>query len=250
MTHLRAILFDVDDTLVATTLFAERARANAVRAMIGAGLHVSEQDLMTELREVITEFSSNYAHHFDKLLIRFGPRVLIGRNRALVIAAGVAAYHDTKFRELKPIEGAEQLLRDLQRAGMCCGIITHGWTAKQAEKLVRLGLVPYFDPQAIFISDEIGISKPNPKLYALAQRRLGLAPQQILYVGDNPVNDIAPPAGLRWNTVWAKRYARQQESAVEPTHTIENFEDLRRILRDDYELRIPAAAVGLCASGD
>ena len=49
---------------------------------------------------------------------------------------------------------------------------THGWTGKQSEKLIRLGLVPYLDMQAVFISDQVGISKPNPKLYSAALRAI------------------------------------------------------------------------------
>ncbi len=242
MQQLDAILFDVDDTLVATTQFAHKARSNAVRAMIAAGLAVSEEDLLSELCEVIAEFSSNYSYHFDKLLVRLDPEVLAGKNRALVIAAGVAAYHDTKFLELHPLPGVAELLRDLSAARLCCGIITHGWTSKQAEKLVRLGLVAYFDPRAIFISDEIGISKPNPKLYAVAQRRLNLSPTALLYVGDNPENDIVPPQKLGWNTAWARAHSRQRESSVRPTHVFDDFQELRSILRTDYGVPIPAQA--------
>lgn len=239
MAQLRACLFDVDDTLCPTTLFAERARRNAVRAMVAAGLRCSEEAVYAELCEVISEFSSNYAHHFDKLLLRLEPEALAGLNRTLVVAAGVAAYHDTKFRELAPIDGARELLRDLVSAGITTGIVTHGWTAKQAEKLVRLGLVEWIDPSAIFISDEIGISKPNPKLYATVLKRLGLEPGSVMYVGDNPSNDIAPPRSLGMVTVWARRYSRATDAGVEADHTIDSFEELRGVLRQTYGVDLP-----------
>ena len=250
MQQLRAILFDVDDTLCPTTLFAQRARGNAVRAMIAAGLDAPEAFVQAELAEVIAEFSSNYAHHFDKLLLRLGDDVLGGQNRGLVVAAGVAAYHDTKFRELKPVPGVAELLGDLGAAGLRCGIITHGWTVKQAEKLVRLGLVPLLDHAAIFISDDIGISKPNPKLYAHAQRTLGLEAREIMYVGDNPENDIVPPHHLGMVTVWAKAYSRQVEAPPEADHAIEDFDELRTILREVYAVAIPAVCprLGLAPS--
>ncbi len=247
MAKLEAVLFDIDDTLCPTTEFARRARRNAVRAMIAAGLGETEERVMTELEEVIAEFSSNYEHHFDKLLLRLSPSALQHQNGALIVAAGVAAYHDTKFRELRPFDGVTTLLSDLRRAGLRLGIITHGWTLKQAEKLVRLGLVRHFDPDAIFISDQIGISKPNPKIYTTALRAMQLEPQQAMYVGDNPRNDIAPPVGIGMVTVWSRRASRQQESPVAPTHEIWNFDELREILRTTYGVEIsgldsPAAA--------
>ena len=98
MSRLRAVLFDVDDTLFSTTAFARKARANAVRAMVEAGLGLPEEVVARELDEVIAEFSSNYDHHFDKLLQRLRPSALAQLNPALVVAAGVVAYHDTKFQ--------------------------------------------------------------------------------------------------------------------------------------------------------
>jgi len=239
MSRLRAILFDVDDTLCATTEFAQRARRNAVRAMIAAGLDHDEETVLTELREVISEFSSNYEHHFDKLLLRLetdGGRA--PANRALVIAAGVAAYHDTKFRELKPFPGVHELLSELQQAGVQLGVITHGLAVKQAEKLIRLGLTRYLDPRAIFISDQIGISKPNPKLYQTALRELGLEPGEVMYVGDNPAGDIAPPGSLGMITVWARAAAKSELRDETPDHVIESFADMRRLLRETYGLSI------------
>lgn len=238
MARLKAILFDVDDTLFSTTEFARRARTNAVRAMIQAGLDLPEEVVLRELDEVLAEFSSNYEHHFDKLLQRLRPSCLARTNPALIVAAGVAAYHDTKFRELAPFDDVYPLFSDLRRIGVRLGIVTHGWTVKQAEKLVRLGLVPYLDPRAVFISDQIGISKPNPKLYATAVRDLGLEPQEVMYVGDSPEHDIAPPKSIGMVTVWARRGARHtlEKSGIVPDHVISNFEELRRILRDTYEL--------------
>ena len=162
MSRLRAVLFDVDDTLFSTTAFARKARANAVRAMVEAGLGLPEEVVARELDEVIAEFSSNYDHHFDKLLQRLRPSALAQLNPALVVAAGVVAYHDTKFQGLAPFDDVIPLLEGLRAAGLVTGVVTHGWTVKQAEKLVRLGLVPHLDPRAVFISDQIGISKPNP----------------------------------------------------------------------------------------
>jgi putative hydrolase of the HAD superfamily len=238
--RLKAILFDIDDTLFSTTEFARRARQNAVRAMIEAGLEVPEEVVLKELDEVLREFSSNYEHHFDKLLQRLRPPELARRNPALIVAAGVAAYHDTKFRELAPFDDVVPLLADLGDAGIRVGVITHGWTVKQAEKLVRLGLVPYLDPKAIFISDQIGISKPNPKLYQVALQDLGLEPSEVMYVGDSPEHDVVPPQSLGMVTVWAERASKHtlEGTGIVPDHVVSDFDALRRILRERYDVPI------------
>jgi len=237
---LRAVLFDIDDTLFSTTQFAKAARRNAVHAMVETGLDLPEEVVLRELEEVLAEFTSNYDHHFDQLLRRLRPKALESVNPALIVAAGVAAYHDTKFRELKPFEDVIPLLSALRAAGVITGIITHGWTIKQAEKIVRLGLVPHLDRRAVFISDQLGISKPNPKIYSLALRDLGLQAAQAMYVGDSPSHDITPPKSLGMKAVWAKRASRFQPGAsdAKPDHVVEDFVELRGILRERYGVKV------------
>jgi putative hydrolase of the HAD superfamily len=237
---LDAVFFDIDDTLFPTTAFARRARRNAVRAMCEAGIDASEEVVLKELEEVIAEFSSNYEHHFDKLLTRLGPRVTADRNSALIVAAGVAAYHDTKFRTIAPFDDVLPLLDELQSAGLIVGIITHGLAVKQAEKLWRLGVMRHVDPRAVFISDQVGINKPNPKLYQHALRALKLEPARTMYVGDNPEHDIAPPLSLGMPAVWASRAARRKpvDYGIEPTHQIANFGELRQLLRERYDVPV------------
>ena len=250
MTRLRAVLFDIDDTLFSTSDFARRARANAVRAMIAAGLDLPAEVVQKELDEVISEFSSNYEHHYERLLQRLPPAATSRVNPALIVAAGVAAYHDTKFRELAPYPDVPPLLAGLQKAGLRVGVITHGLTVKQAEKLVRLGLVPFLDPKAIFISDQVGISKPNPKLYAVALRELGLEPAEVMYVGDHPERDIAPPKSIGIATVWARRGAKRgaEKCPVAPDFVVDDFIELAAILRERYGVDLPGPA-GNPASG-
>jgi putative hydrolase of the HAD superfamily len=237
---LRAVLFDIDDTLFSTTRFAAAARRNAVHAMVETGLDLPEEVVLKELEEVLTEFSSNYDHHFDQLLRRLRPKALESVNPALIVAAGVAAYHDTKFRELKPFDDVIPLLSALRKAGVITGILTHGWTIKQAEKIVRLGLVPHLDLRAVFISDQLGISKPNPKIYALALRDLGLVAAEAMYVGDSPSHDVTPPKSLGMKAVWARRASRFQPGPADaqPDHIVDDFLQLRRILKQQYGLGV------------
>ena len=121
----------------------------------------------------------------------------------------------------------------LRRAGLLTGIITHGWTTKQAEKIVRLGLVPHLDPGAVFISDQLGISKPNPKIYSIALRDLGLKASEAMYVGDNPTHDVTPPKSIGMIAVWARRAARHGlDCRVETPFAIAGEQSMQMPTRD------------------
>jgi len=194
--RLRAVFFDIDDTLLPTSVFAARARRRAVEAMVHAGLDVDAETAFQELEEVVAEFSSNYGNHFDKLVLRLG-RLRPGVYPGIVIASGVRAYHATK-EHLRAFPDALRALDALSRTDLVRGVISNGLTVKQSEKLVRLALENAFTPGAIFISEDIGVAKPHPRIFLHACEHTGVSPSEALYVGDNPVKDIDPAheAGL------------------------------------------------------
>ena len=235
---LRAVLFDIDDTLFPTSVFAERARRKAVEAMVAAGLDVDVEEAYGELEEVVQEFTSNYDRHFDQLILRLGDRLKEGVHKAIVIASGVQAYHATK-RHLDPFPDVVRALEKLRATDLVRGVVSNGLTVKQAEKLVRLGLSDSFSPNAIFISEEIGVAKPHPRIFVVACEHLGIEPAEAMYVGDSPVKDVdaAHEAGLltclrRGDGKYAGQIGRH-----EPDHAVESFDRLVEILRDDYDIR-------------
>lgn len=239
---LDIVLFDVDDTLYSTTAFALKARRRAVKAMISSGLDVDEESAVRELGEVVAEFRSNYQHHFDRLLDRLGRDSLHDRNPAVVIAAGVVAYHRTKESEMEVLPDARALLDALRSAGFRTGVVSDGLQVKQAEKLIRLDVLQYLDPTAIFFSDQVGVSKPNPKIFAKACEAIRVEPSRALYVGDRVTHDIVPAAKAGLRTVLYRgaggKYASQDPGGqVGPAdHDVTDLRHLIPALRETYGL--------------
>ncbi|RMH68395.1 MAG: TIGR02253 family HAD-type hydrolase [Gemmatimonadetes bacterium] len=235
---LKAIFFDIDDTLYSTSDFAREARRNSVQAMIQAGLNMAEEDCIRELNEVVTEFGSNYDRHYNKLLLRIPRKYYAHANPAIIVAAGVVAYHQTKAEKFRPFEDVVDVLDRLSKTSLILGVITAGLTTKQSEKLVRLNLHAYFRPQAIFITEEMGIWKPNPKLYLRACQHLNLPCEECMYVGDRATHDIDPANAVNMRTVHLIRSGKynEQEGKTTPDHVIHSMWDLVTILREEYQL--------------
>lgn len=232
------IFFDIDDTLYSTTEFAEKARRAAVDSLRRHGLRLPADHVLRELHEVIAEFSSNHEHHFDKLLLRLPRRSFDGVNPAILVAAGVQAYHDAKFRLLRPYPDVPPVLAKLARTDLVRGIITAGLEVKQADKLLRLGLYDCFTPTAIFISDQIGISKPNAKLFQRACEEVGVQPRETMYVGDHPTHDIDPANSLGMATIHVRRGKHAPEQGrSKPTYELKDFKELLTVLRKDFNVR-------------
>lgn len=239
---LRVLFFDLDDTLYSSTQFAWQAREQAVDAMIRHGLREEKERVLEELREVVEEFSSNDDHHFDRLLERLPARATRGCNRLMLVMAGVIAYHETKWRELRVQPTVRALLEDLVAAEIRLGVLTSGLAGKQMEKILRLGLQPFVDPALILITDQEGIAKSNPKFYRRAVRRAGVRPEEALHVGDHPLHDVesARRAGL-----WAVQHRgsgkyAQLEPALPPHQVIEDLGQLRGVLAEHYGVVLPA----------
>jgi putative hydrolase of the HAD superfamily len=243
--ELRALLFDVDDTLYSTTAFAALARRRSAEALHRLGVAYPVNLLLRELEEIIAEFSSNDERHYHRLLQRLPRRTFEGLNPAILIAGAVRAYHETKTR-LSPFPDVLPALRRLDRTDLIRGVITAGLDIKQAEKILRLGVYDHLTPSAIFISDQIGISKPNPKLYRRACEELGVRPEETVYVGDNPLTDIDPANDVGMITVLCRRGGKHESLSgrTRPRHAIRNFSELLQILERRYGVRTDRRPAG------
>ncbi len=125
--------------------------------------------------------------------------------------------------------GAIDVLRSLRERGMKLGIVTNGLSETHREKIALLQISEYFD--AIFLSDEVGMVKPDPLLFAHACRTLGGAPAHAAMVGDRYDRDIrgAMEAGLF--AIWLN--VRDEElppGAVPPDATCSSIAEAGRIL--------------------
>jgi putative hydrolase of the HAD superfamily len=244
--ELRAVLFDIDDTLYSTTTFAEQARRHGAEALRRLGVAYPTNLLLREMEEIISEFSSNDARHYNRLLQRLPRRAIEGLNPAILVAGAVRAYHETKGTDLRPFPDVLPALRAIARTDLIRGVITAGLEIKQAEKLLRLGVYEWLTPSAIFISDQIGISKPNSKLYRRACDELGVHPSEAMYVGDNAPTDVDPPNAIGMITVLCRRGGKHAGDAgrTRPRHGIRNFQELLTLLERTYKVKLDRPAAG------
>lgn len=197
LSGIKAVLFDIDDTLFPSGEFAQRARKNAVRSMVEAGLAAKEGEAYLALRKIVRKKTSNYQYHLDDLCAKFGQ----GGN-SKIIAAGIGAYHRTK-EGIAPFPKVRQTLLTLRKAGYRVYAASEGKSLKQWDKLCRLGLHNLV--QGAFISEEVGFEKGR-KFYGKVARELHLPPSAILMVGDREEKDILPAreAGMRTARVCKK----------------------------------------------
>ncbi|VVB58738.1 Glyceraldehyde 3-phosphate phosphatase [Candidatus Anstonella stagnisolia] len=198
---IKAVLFDIDDTLFPSHEFSSLARRNAIRAMMSAGMDAQEEKALLAHSKIVEKFGSNFSRHFNLLASRFPCT-----NKERAIAAGIAAYHDTKT-SIHPFPHAHFVLGELSRRGYPLCIASEGKSLKQWDKLIRLSLDSFFS--RVFIT-----SKKSPAFYRACARKLSLSPKECLMVGNHPKKDFsfAQKAGMHaalmcTGTPAAKRHA-------------------------------------------
>lgn len=206
LSSIRAILFDIDDTLFPSSEFSHLARHNAIRAMIQAGMEATAAQAERELDKIVASRGSNYGNHFDLLVRRFPCQ-----NPDRVVAAGVGAYHNTKS-SISPYPQTARLLLALRERGFILAVASEGVALKQWDKLIRLGLDPFF--HHVFVTST-GKEGKTPAFYRQIARSLRLHPSQILMMGDNPAKDIVPAAaaGMHTGRLLLGKHARERARA-------------------------------------
>ncbi|MHA1751131.1 MAG: TIGR02253 family HAD-type hydrolase [Candidatus Helarchaeota archaeon] len=247
---IKAIFFDLDDSLFDSTKLAEKARRSAIKAILDLGLTLEydEEKCYEILLEVIDEFGSNYSYHFDQLIKRIdGISKLysseIGEFLAIkgmipppkmIVQAAVIAYHNIKFTEIKPFDDVIPFFNDVKKfdKNLKICIITDGLPDKQYEKILRLKIHKYLND--IIISDEVGVRKPNPKLYLIALERFDIKPEESIYIGDHYEKDIVPAKKIGMHTVLIHRkgkYDRKFHGKEGPDFEIDRLDQLLEIIK-------------------
>ena len=94
------------------------------------------------------------------------------------------------------------MLNELRAKGYKTGLITNGYPYLQYAKVDMLGLRECFDE--IMVTGDYGIHKPDRGIFDIMREKLSLSPEEMVYVGDNPINDIEGARGAGWKTVWMK----------------------------------------------
>ena len=213
---IKALFFDIDNTLYDSATLSSMARKNSVKGMIDAGLDVDENTALNDLESIIKKHGSNYPRHYDELLENYG---LVDPK---VIAAGVVAYEHTKWAYLKPSPGVLPTLMEL-KTDYKLGVISNGLTIKQWEKLVGLGIHHFFD--VVVTSQECGCEKPDLGIFKIALRAVNTKPDESVMIGDKLDVDIEGGKNAGMHTVQLTR------DEPKNSYEITSFPQIKQILK-------------------
>ena len=196
---IKAVLFDLDQTLIDFIKMKTEACKSAIKAMIKTGLKIDEKTGYKKLMHVYFKVGIDSSIAFSKFL-----EEVTGKADEKILQAGIDGYLKTKPNFLKPYPLVLETLEYLKSLNLELGIITDAPKPKAIQRLEGMDITHFFD--MIITLDDTGEEKPSEKPFKLAIEKLNLYPEEILFVGDSYIKDIKGAEKLGMKTLHIKRY--------------------------------------------
>jgi len=223
MKEIKAILFDLDNTLIDFWKMKKAACKAAIEAMIKAGLKADKRKAWTLLNKLFNEYGIENQKIFDIFLER-----LTGTVDVKLLAAGVVAYRKVKELYIKPYANVASTLGLLKKRGLKLAIITDAPRFQAWSRLFGLKLENYFD--FVIALEDTGQKKPSHLPFKVALRKLRMKPKEVIMVGDSIERDVIGAKKLGMVTVLAK-YGQIEKEKGKADYEINDISNINEILK-------------------
>lgn len=212
---IKAVIFDLDGTLLDRDSSLKHFIKNQYKKYMSDLKHVSEQ----QYTERFIELDNKGYVWKDKVYQQLVQEYSISN---LTWERLLEDYINSFQYSCIPFPNMEYVLKELKNKGILLGMVTNGFTKFQNLNLKALGIHNLID--TILISEQEGIKKPQPEIFLRALEKLGVTPEESLYVGDHPENDVIGAQNVGMKAVWKKDPF--WSSSIKIEHSIKDLEDL------------------------
>ena len=161
---IKAVVFDLDNTLVNFMEVKRRAVAAAADAMIDAGLPFSKNDTIERVFNMYDREGIEDQKVFDKMLVEE-----FGDVDARILAAGIIGYRKAKEGAMVLYPHVRDTIAQLLKRGLKLAIVSDAPGMSVWTRLVFLGLAAFFD--VVVTHDDTGKRKPDPAPFQMALDR-------------------------------------------------------------------------------
>lgn len=215
---MKAILFDLDDTLLSRRAAVKRMFQRIQSRWYGAALPAEA------LGRFLAWDGDGYGSKpdmFAALFAAYPPK------RSMAIEDALALW-DREFPSCFALPPEHRVWLVALRERYRLAIVTNGATQVQWAKVRQTDLQELVD--AVIVSEEAGFWKPDARIFQLALERLGVAPEEALFVGDNLKNDIAGAQAAGMRAVWIRPEGARRDENILPDAEITELTQLDGVL--------------------
>lgn len=225
---IKAVVFDLDNTLVDFMAMKRLAVDAAITAMIDAGLQMNFADVKVHIDKIYNEQGIEYQKVFDQLLMD-----VLGRIDFKMLSAGIVAYRRAREAALKPYPHVSATLMELVKHGVKLAVLSDAPTREAWLRLSYMNFHHIFDYVVTF--DDTGKRKPDPAPFQLALNMLQVEPHEAIMVGDWAERDMVGAAAIGMRTAFAKYGDAFGNQVVQADYILEDIKDLLTIVLDRGE---------------
>ncbi len=223
---IKAVLFDLDNTLIDFLRMKHTSVEAAVTAMIDAGLPMKKGKALRLLWDLYDDYGIEYGEILQEFLAK-----ALGKIDYNMLSRGIIAYRRVKAGFLEPYPHVIPTLIKLKERGYRLGVVSDAPRMRAWLRLAAMKITDFFDV-VITMDDAEGKLKPDPLPYEMALKKLKLNAKECVFVGDNTNRDILGARKLGMVTVLAKygEWSGPSKKAKKPDYEITDISQLLKIL--------------------
>jgi putative hydrolase of the HAD superfamily len=229
----RLVLIDLDDTLLdhmhasVVTLTHVYNQFTEFHTRTCEEVTSHHDDLLEELHVEVAKgrmpLQAAREERYARMLRAAGVKEYAAKAKAVEVAREARAKY-LKSRKLVP--GAKELLEALVGKAVI-GIVTNNTVDEQKEKLHTFGLSSLID--FMLVSEEIGITKPDPRIFYEALKRGGCRAEHAVMLGDSWSSDIRGALAVNIRPIWLNRIGKPRPEPLD-VHELASLEPLTHVL--------------------
>jgi len=227
MQKIKVIIFDLDNTLMDFMRMKEEACKAAVRAMIDAGLYMSENEAYELLMKTYFRLGLESDEAFTEFLKE------TGKFEHKILAAAINSYLETKSNFVKSYPHVKSVLKKLRSNGITLSIVTDAPKTKAYQRLLKMGIEPFFRFVVGYEDTESKKQTGLPLRLALSMLKKefpDLLNSEILMVGDSVERDVIPARKLGLRTALCK-YGQTTPETGPAEYTLSDIKELASIVK-------------------
>ncbi|MGY8751695.1 MAG: TIGR02253 family HAD-type hydrolase [Fidelibacterota bacterium] len=194
---IKAIIFDLDNTLLDFMKMKQFAVKAAITAMNEAGLNRNEDQAYQEIFKLYQNKGWEHQQVFDDFLIQN-----FGKVSNKILAAAIVSYRRAREATLLVYPNVNKTLIELIKMGIKLAVVSDAPSREAWMRLYYLNLHHVFDP--VLTYDDSGAHKPSPKPFEMALNILNVNSDEALMIGDWPDRDVVGASQIGMKTIFAR----------------------------------------------
>lgn len=220
---IRAVVFDLDNTLVDFMKMKSDAVHAAIDGMIDAGLSLPREAVRARIDAIYQAHGLEYQLVFDALL-----ESELGTIDPKILASGIVAYRRARESALVLYPHVQMTLLELAKRGIKLGVVSDAPRAQVWLRICSLSLQHVFD--AVVTFEDTGQRKPSPAPFRAVLEKLGVEPHEAIMIGDWAERDVIGGKSLGMKTVFARYGDTFNTGESGADHDVEDVFELVGIL--------------------